>query len=158
MASSYSEQKDRIRAACDAYQQNPERSMTVFAAEFNVPYHSIRRRLRGTPNKMEITGRNKTLSKLQKEVLINHIKLSKSLEIPPRRKYLYGLINKILRNDHMNSTSAPHTISINWSLWWMEVCLWSTVYLQPTDHGLQPSFLISMPMGYSYATTDVYAL
>jgi Tc5 transposase DNA-binding domain len=115
MVSSYSEQEARIQKACSAYQKNPERPMTVLTQEFDVPYHALRRRLKGIPNKMEVGGQNKALSKQQEEALIDHIKLLENYEIPPRRGYLRGLANRILRHDHTDPTTPPHTIGINWA-------------------------------------------
>jgi hypothetical protein len=115
MVSHYSEQEDRIQEACDAYDQNPKRPMTVLAREFDVPYYALRNRLNGTLSRIDVGGKNKKLSEHQELAIIHFVKILKSFRIELRPRFLYKIANRVLKNKYADPTTPPPAININWS-------------------------------------------
>lgn len=115
MVSFYSEQEDRIQKACGASRKNPERKITDLAEEFDVPYHALRNRLKGRKSLIDVGGKNKKLSERQELIIIRFVKVLESFGIEPRPRFLHGIANRVLKNDHADPTSPAPSVGIHWS-------------------------------------------
>jgi Tc5 transposase DNA-binding domain len=114
MALSYSEKEAGIQEAIGAWQSNPGRPIADIAREFEVSPWALRRRLHGVPSKIDGGGHNKKLTPDGEQAVIQHIQLLEDFGIALRPKFLRDIANSILRINHIDFSTPPPTVGINW--------------------------------------------
>jgi hypothetical protein len=90
--------KERVVAACRAFETQPKPNIAKTAREFNAPLFRVRRRFRRETQGLNANGgHNKILDKEEETVLREYIDFCEYLGLPLRKKSLPKTANDILR-------------------------------------------------------------
>ena len=116
MAESYHEVEDNIDDVICTLNEAEFPNIAKTACEFDVSEQRLRRRYKGTQNKIQCGGRNKKLNESQELVLCYYLDRLNESGVSARSSMFQAAANSILKRSYDDSSTPYSVVSNRWTL------------------------------------------